>query len=825
MAIASLHTISVLGDSPRQVPRQILDEGNNRTQASSVLQMWRKIEDVHTGSGVEQRTKALRQRSDEFNDDMSTQTSESNYSEQRAYFEEIDESIGCSSLPEGQSGMKVGGRDVHEKSPAIGDSERKRVRKIFQDWMNCGGSGHSSNSHQMSGSSRAQWLGDNECERVRVVREWVQLTAQDRGSYSDRKAVTEIGAQIEMVRDGLVLNQNEGRPNRVRRKIRRLCGKQALLDLLVKAEKERESELQDLTKHHAVSQFPHRNRIQSLLKSRFLRIRNNMSSEKQKTRSTAAGELGLLRQRHTVSDLREGFLSRTDSSGQSQLVGNFHTSSSSDASATGTIESKTGTKEEITGKIHEQNDSANEQSVFLVVSEQTRHASSGSPTLVNEQALHDDEVNAQQSAGGELIISSPGTVAEEILQENTSNKRSQHHGGHDGEMSSQIEVVIDLSCDPSESINQGRDFRGSSACVNDSGVSMVEDLNLQGHATEDEAMHGQHSDNEDGRMDRVAYIDWRNTINNDMGNNGIMGNVDGLSMDASENEMDDSALSEGHDMWDASESEDSVEEWLQGSSRQTSGAFASLDTFNGSEDDIRTSELNELVGRRRVSNLLESGFRENLNRVLQTYVERQAQASVSWDLNDSTSSPVSEVLHQEQQTENHNGHSVDTFGPYNRSRGPPPHTHREHIWDQIAWTHNMHQPVGFDWEVINELRLDITTLQLRMNDMQRMLEACMDMQLELQRSIRQEVSAALNRSASPESADTGLADDKSRWELVRKGICCVCGQSNIDSLLYRCGHMCTCTKCANRLFEEKSKCPMCRSPIVEVIRAYSIQQQ
>ncbi|KAK1398334.1 putative E3 ubiquitin-protein ligase XBOS34 [Heracleum sosnowskyi] len=111
-------------------------------------------------------------------------------------------------------------------------------------------------------------------------------------------------------------------------------------------------------------------------------------------------------------------------------------------------------------------------------------------------------------------------------------------------------------------------------------------------------------------------------------------------------------------------------------------------------------------------------------------------------------------------------------------------------------------------------------LHQRMNSMQMTLEACMDMQLELQRSVRQEVSAALNWQSRLAEY---FVPDESNLKYVRNGVCCLCRDAKIDSLLYRCGHMCACSKCAQKLLEGRVKCPMCRAPVIEVTPAYSIQ--
>ena len=50
--------------------------------------------------------------------------------------------------------------------------------------------------------------------------------------------------------------------------------------------------------------------------------------------------------------------------------------------------------------------------------------------------------------------------------------------------------------------------------------------------------------------------------------------------------------------------------------------------------------------------------------------------------------------------------------------------------------------------------------------------------------------------------------------------CLICLDNHSDSVLYRCGHMCVCFPCGRHLMDRGAKCPVCRAPIVDIVRAY-----
>eukprot|EP00800_Vazella_pourtalesii_P023063 TRINITY_DN9206_c0_g1_i1.p1 TRINITY_DN9206_c0_g1~~TRINITY_DN9206_c0_g1_i1.p1 ORF type:complete len:427 (-),score=80.84 TRINITY_DN9206_c0_g1_i1:160-1440(-) len=141
-------------------------------------------------------------------------------------------------------------------------------------------------------------------------------------------------------------------------------------------------------------------------------------------------------------------------------------------------------------------------------------------------------------------------------------------------------------------------------------------------------------------------------------------------------------------------------------------------------------------------------------------------------------------------------------------------------------------------QALRDLTRQIEDMKLQMTEMQRMMRVSFEVSQYIQRSIRQEVSAAMQVYSTPgcsgpqvapvtvsppqRAANVSSSGEPTPETVVPAayGVCVVCTQNKIDSMVYRCGHMCVCQPCGYELIAGNHKCPMCRSPITDIVRVY-----
>lgn len=219
----------------------------------------------------------------------------------------------------------------------------------------------------------------------------------------------------------------------------------------------------------------------------------------------------------------------------------------------------------------------------------------------------------------------------------------------------------------------------------------------------------------------------------------------------------------------------------------------------------RNADICNLLESKKVSKSLESDFSNKLNQLLLTVLQKQRQQRMMDDFG----GYYDERMYWRQNDEIHD---ADKEASAPCSLAPVSHlgAHQQESWQHSSFGSQHHDNQNL-LEMEVRVRGEMSQIHHEIYELRKLVESCIASQVKMQHSIKEEVCSALR--------EAGLMPSQPDTTAAKRGNCCICHRMQVDSLLYRCGHVCTCFDCADQLKSSGRSCPICQSPIDDVVRA------
>ncbi|XP_033139908.1 uncharacterized protein LOC103848459 [Brassica rapa] len=201
------------------------------------------------------------------------------------------------------------------------------------------------------------------------------------------------------------------------------------------------------------------------------------------------------------------------------------------------------------------------------------------------------------------------------------------------------------------------------------------------------------------------------------------------------------------------------------------------------KDDI----FQKLIKERTVFSFLTSDFRKNIEKILISRPQKGLEVKGNHVDGEASEECSAEYQEKENETESVDLESVivcDGFSQDSAMKTWSFEDHEPYLKD--------HENTSSETQMVCGLMEEVKKMQREMLELKGFVKSCVDFQKFKSASVSDSV----------------------------QGNCSVCFEKPIDSLLYRCGHMCTCLKCGHELLWSTKKCPICMAPIIDVVRAF-----